>query len=172
MNARSPTLVGTGRKSRPKAKSFNYIGNLQGLFGSLNVTQVFLSVPIRRNGELLVLGMHHSFLQSTKVMRWLVALSLLAAPQVCLYGQKTGSTRKVVHKVDPKYPPNLRKNGVGGIVRLLIVIAPRGTVEKVSPVGGNAALVEVSTNAVKQWKYVPAERPTTTEVQFDFIPSH
>ena len=101
----------------------------------------------------------------------LIVLGLLLCTIPSLYAQKAEAGRKVVHKVDPKYPQDLRKNGIGGIVRLSIVIAPRGTVEKVSPIGGNAALVDASTIAVKQWKYVPAEATTTTEVQFDFIPS-
>jgi len=88
-----------------------------------------------------------------------------------LAAQKSeSSSRKVVYRVEPKYPPDLKKNGIGGVVKLAIVIAPRGTVEKVSPIGGNAALVDASVLAVKQWKYVPADSSTTAEIQFNFVP--
>jgi TonB family protein len=85
--------------------------------------------------------------------------------------QNTPSLRKLVYKVAPKYPRELRQNAIGGIVRLSISISPNGSVGKISPIGGNPILVDAATLAVRQWKYVPAEHPTTTEVQLDFIPS-
>jgi TonB family protein len=95
---------------------------------------------------------------------------LIAASAVAIQAQQADSARKVVYKVAPKYPQDLKKNGIGGVVRLSIMISPRGSVDKVSPVGGNAALVDAAAAAVKQWKYVPASSSTSTEVQFDFIP--
>ena len=71
----------------------------------------------------------------------------------------------------PKYPRELKQNAIGGIVRLSISISPNGSVGKISPIGGNPILVDAATLAVKQWKYVPADHPTTTEVQLDFIPN-
>jgi TonB family protein len=85
--------------------------------------------------------------------------------------QNTPSLRKLVYKVAPKYPRELKQNAIGGVVRLSISISPNGSVGKISPIGGNPILVDAATLAVRQWKYVPAERPTTTEVQLDFIPS-
>ena len=85
--------------------------------------------------------------------------------------QNTPSLRKLVYKVAPKYPRELKQNAIGGIVRLSISISPSGSVGKISPIGGNPILVDAATLAVKQWKYVPADHPTTTEVQLDFIPS-
>jgi len=73
--------------------------------------------------------------------------------------------------VAPKYPRELRQNEIGGIVRLSVVINPNGSVSKVTPVGGNPVLVDAATQAVKQWKYVAGDHPTTIEVQLDFIPS-
>lgn len=89
---------------------------------------------------------------------------------VPVHAQKMDLSRKAVYKIAPRYPQDLKKNGIGGVVRLAIVINARGTVEKVSPIGGNAALVDASTLAVKQWKYAPADSATSTEVQFDFSP--
>ena len=86
-------------------------------------------------------------------------------------GPKPPSVRKLVYKVAPKYPRELKQNAIGGVVRLSISISPNGSVGKISPIGGNPILVDAATLAVRQWKYVPAEHPTTTEVQLDFIPS-
>lgn len=85
--------------------------------------------------------------------------------------QKPESERKPIYKVNPQYPPDLKRNGIGGIVRLSIVVTPGGNVTKVSPIGGNAALVDAATVAVKQWKYAPGDTNSTLEVQFDFVPS-
>jgi|SRR6476646_4606551 len=99
----------------------------------------------------------------------LVLLALLSP--TFTQAQNPPSVRKLVYKVAPKYPRELKQNAIGGIVRLSISISPNGSVGKISPIGGNPILVDAATLAVKQWKYVPADHPTTTEVQLDFIPN-
>jgi TonB family protein len=101
-----------------------------------------------------------------------VCLLIFALVSLTLsHAQNTPSLRKLVYKVAPKYPRELKQNAIGGVVRLSISISPNGSVGKISPIGGNPILVDAATLAVRQWKYVPADRPTTTEVQLDFIPS-
>ena len=95
----------------------------------------------------------------------LVFLSMASAQ-----AQNTPTLRRLIYKVAPKYPRELKQNDIGGVVRLSISINPNGSVGKISPVGGNPILVDAATLAVKQWKYLPADHPTTTEVQLDFIP--
>jgi TonB family protein len=97
-------------------------------------------------------------------------LFLLAASIPAVQSQNAPNLRKVVYKVAPKYPPELKQNEIGGIVRLAVVINPNGSVAKISPVGGNPVLVDAATVAVKQWKYAASDHQTTTEVQLDFIP--
>jgi TonB family protein len=99
-------------------------------------------------------------------------LLCLVAAQVLLAqsSDKSATTRKVVSKVAPVYPEDLKKHDIGGTVRLSIVISPRGTVERVSPIGGNPILVDAAVLAVKKWKYEPADTSTNTEVQISFIP--
>jgi TonB family protein len=98
-----------------------------------------------------------------------IMLALLSAASMA--AQNTPGLRKLVYKVSPKYPHELKQNAIGGIVRLTISISPNGSVGKISPIGGNPILVDAATLAVRQWKYAPADHPTTTEVQLDFIPS-
>ena len=82
------------------------------------------------------------------------------------------TTRKLVYKENPGYPLTLREAHIGGIVRLEIVISPKGAVESVSPLGGNPVLVEAASAAVRKWKYVPSDNETKTQVEFTFDPKH
>ena len=99
-----------------------------------------------------------------------IAIFVLLTSISIAWAQNSPNLRKLVYKVAPKYPRELKQNEIGGIVRLSIVINPNGSVTKISPIGGNPILVDAATLAVKQWKYVAADHPTTTEVQLDFIP--
>ena len=85
---------------------------------------------------------------------------------------QTKSVRKLVYKENPGYPLTLREAHIGGIVRLEIVISPKGNVDSISPLGGNPVLVDAASAEVRKWKYVPAENETKTQVEFTFDPKH
>lgn len=88
-----------------------------------------------------------------------------------LQAQKTEKfSRKLIYRENPGYPMTLREAHIGGTVRLEIVISAKGTVDQVSPLGGNPVLVEAASNAVKKWKYAPADSESKTEVEFTFDP--
>jgi len=96
----------------------------------------------------------------------IVALSLTP-----LFAQKAEkSQRKKVYSVEPAYPEMLKRSNIGGVVRLLIVISPKGNVSTINQLGGNAALVEAATSAVKKWRYLPADTETTQEISLTFDP--
>ena len=78
--------------------------------------------------------------------------------------------RKLVYKVDPYYPADLKRLFIGGVVRLKIVVSAKGTVDTITPLGGNAAFVENSVAAVKKWKYAPADAPSEMLINLDFDP--
>jgi TonB family protein len=104
---------------------------------------------------------------------WICAalcLIIFVLSVVLVTGQNIPGPRKLIYKVLPKYPPELKQYEIGGVVRLSVSISPNGSVSKISPIGGNAALVDAATSAVKQWKYAPAEHTTATEVQLNFVP--
>ncbi len=82
------------------------------------------------------------------------------------------SDRKLVYRVDPVYPQDLKRFYIGGTVRLKLVISARGTVEKIAPLGGNPALVDSSVAAVKKWKYAPAGDTTELTVNLVFRPTN
>ena len=106
--------------------------------------------------------------RQTSVALCLIVLIFFSA--FAVEAQNPPNLRKLVYKVAPKYPRELKQNAIGGVVRLSISINASGSVGKISPIGGNPILVDAATLAVRQWKYVPADHPTTTEVQLDFIP--
>ena len=76
--------------------------------------------------------------------------------------------RKLITRIEPDYPETLRKRGIGGTVRMQIVIGPSGTVNHVELRGGDAALGEAAIAAVRKWKYAPAGSQTETEVTVSF----
>jgi TonB family protein len=97
--------------------------------------------------------------------------SMTALGPTSLFAQKAEkSQRKKIYSVEPAYPEMLRRSNIGGVVRLLVVISPKGSVSTVNQLGGNAALVEAATSAVKKWKYAPAEVETTQEISLTFDP--
>jgi len=97
-----------------------------------------------------------------------IVLVLFPGLMPSLRAQETNE-RKPVYRVAPKYPEDLKRHDIGGVVRLSIEITPRGNVRTVSPIGGNPILVEAAIEAVKQWKYGPTEASQTLEVKIDFI---
>jgi TonB family protein len=104
-----------------------------------------------------------------RILCWL-ALTGLGLPA---HAQKVDRTpRKILFKESPRYPLMLKEAHIGGVVRLEIVISPKGNVDSISPLGGNPVLVEASSAAVKKWKYVPADSETKTQVEFTFDPTH
>jgi TonB family protein len=78
--------------------------------------------------------------------------------------------RKVITRVEPKYPPTLERLYIGGIVRLQVNIAANGVVESAHLIGGNPILGQAAIAAVKQWKYTPAKSKTQQTERLEFDP--
>jgi len=84
--------------------------------------------------------------------------------------EEGASERKVITRVEPKYPPTLERLYIGGVVRLQVDIAANGTVESAQLIGGNPILGQAAIAAVKQWKYTPAKTKTRTVERLEFDP--
>jgi TonB family protein len=80
------------------------------------------------------------------------------------------SDRKVITRVEPKYPPTLERLYIGGVVRLQVDVAANGTVEGAQLLGGNPILGQAAIAAVKQWKYAPGSRKTRQTERLEFDP--
>jgi TonB family protein len=80
---------------------------------------------------------------------------------------------KLVFQPAPEYPPLARSARVQGTVRLEVVIAKDGTVEKLHVLSGHPLLVEAAEAAVERWRYQPtllngSPIDVVTEVDVDF----
>src|SRR2546429_573296 len=63
--------------------------------------------------------------------------------------------RKLVYKVEPQYPAELKRAYIGGMVWLGVIISPRGTGQTVSIAGRNPAFGEGRGKAGKEMKNDP-----------------
>ncbi|HET7442214.1 MAG TPA: TonB family protein [Terriglobales bacterium] len=65
------------------------------------------------------------------------------------------ATARLVHRVEPQYPPTAEKQGVQGPVVLDAEISREGKVEKLTVLKGEPQLAAAAVEAVKQWRYEP-----------------
>ncbi|HTS05819.1 MAG TPA: energy transducer TonB [Candidatus Eisenbacteria bacterium] len=99
----------------------------------------------------------------------LLALSYSLGPATWAQGQQSNNdaARKVVRRIQPEYPADARRMNLGGVVKLVAMVAPNGSVKKVEPVGGSPLLVRAAESAVSQWKYeAGTESKETIEIHF------
>jgi TonB family protein len=95
------------------------------------------------------------------------AVVLLSCP-ASVHSQET--TRKVLKRVEAQYPSILKKRGIGGTVRLRVVVKADGTVRDTEVLGGSAILADSAQKAVKQWVFTPGAAESTVEVSVVFDP--
>ena len=62
---------------------------------------------------------------------------------------------KLLHQVIPVYPPLARAARISGVVRLVGIIAPDGTVRDLQVVSGHPLLIGAALMAVRRWLYRP-----------------
>lgn len=76
--------------------------------------------------------------------------------------------RKVKTKVAPVYPDIARRMNITGTVKVLVVVAPNGTLKSTKVVGGHPLLVTAAMDALKKWKFESAPEESTGIVEFKF----
>jgi TonB family protein len=84
--------------------------------------------------------------------------------------------RGAVNKAQPTYPPAAKTNGIGGVVRVRILVNKRGQVERTCPVYAKGvdrperSLVVTAEAAALQWLFQPNFGfPPGGNLQFDFV---
>ncbi len=79
------------------------------------------------------------------------------------------SGRKAKSNPPPDYPELARKLNIQGMARVLLTITADGKVSGVKDLGGSPILVAALSDAVKKWKYEPADRESQIEVRYEFV---
>lgn len=105
--------------------------------------------------------------------RWvalLVCVIACASGALLAQSEEGPGERKVLTRVEPKYPVTLERLYIGGVVRLQVDISANGTVEGAQLLGGNPILGQAAIAAVKQWKYAPATHKTQQVERLEFDP--
>ncbi len=80
--------------------------------------------------------------------------------------------RKTKTKVAPAYPDLARRMNITGTVKVLVVVSPNGTLKDTKVVGGNPLLVNAAMDALKKWKFEPADNESSGTVEFKFQPQN
>jgi TonB family protein len=75
---------------------------------------------------------------------------------------------KIVHMVRPVYPPEAKKKGIEGRVKLNAVVNRQGEVTETEVLSGPEGLRASAVEAVRQWRYEPlgVEFKTTIDVNY------
>jgi TonB family protein len=63
---------------------------------------------------------------------------------------------KLLHYVEPAYPPQARKSHVQGMVNIQALINENGEVKGPQLISGNPLLAVAAIEAVRKWRYQPA----------------
>jgi TonB family protein len=80
------------------------------------------------------------------------------------------STRKVVNRVVPAYPPLARTMNLRGVVKIDAVVGSNGALKAVSVKGGHPVLVQAAQNALQKWRWEPSGHETHEPIEFVFDP--
>ena len=89
-----------------------------------------------------------------------------------LTGQSTRAQegRKLLAQPAPAYPQMARHMQLTGTVKLEVTIGPDGQIRNTKVLGGHPLFVDAALEALKKWKYAPANTETTATVEFNFHP--
>jgi TonB family protein len=61
----------------------------------------------------------------------------------------------LIHRVEPVYPPEARKDKLEGIIALDVVVAKDGSVVSMKPLNGPEVLASAAMDALRWWKFEP-----------------
>jgi TonB family protein len=78
------------------------------------------------------------------------------------------SKRKVKTRANPAYPELAKRLGLGGKVRIEVVIGADGKVKNARAVGGHPVLVQAATDCLREWRFEPGPEETTQVIEFEF----
>jgi TonB family protein len=109
--------------------------------------------------------------KSNKLRGILAGVVLVAAGASLGAAQEVTSSRKIVKSVAAQYPSVLKRRGIGGTVKLRVLVNASGTVKDVQVLGGNPILSDCAAKAVKQWVFASADKEESIEISVGFDPN-
>ena len=111
--------------------------------------------------------------ECTKAVRVLMlVLAVSAAVPAAVDAQEPAAGRKVTKRVSPEYPTLAQRIRLTGTVKMIVTIAPEGTVRSVRTLGGNPLFVTAAEAAVKQWIFEIAKAESNQTVAVVFNPGN
>ncbi len=80
------------------------------------------------------------------------------------------SARKIVSRAMPVYPELARKMNLEGSVKLLVMVAPNGTVKSIQAKGGSPVLLRAAEDSVYKFRWALAKDESKELVEMRFHP--
>jgi TonB family protein len=114
---------------------------------------------------------HHFGISPAKLRRWGIWLFQAAALALLLAMAMPGraaDNRAVKSRVAPAYPEIAKRMRISGVVTVQATVDPDGKVTDAKAISGNRALSPAAEEAVRQWKFVPADAQSTVNVEVTF----
>jgi len=106
-----------------------------------------------------------------KIWRWAGTgfLALVIFQSILAFAQGE-LTRKTKTRVAPTYPVLAKKMNITGTVKILVVVSANGSLKDTKVVGGNPVLVNATMDALRKWRFEPADSESTGTLEFKFQP--
>jgi TonB family protein len=98
-----------------------------------------------------------------RAMQWMGAVMALAtfpvlwADDVKLVRINSIPDSKIVHKVQPAYPPDAIDHHIQGVVKVSVTISTDGRVERIHLIEGHKLLAPAALQAVRRWVFEPTQ---------------
>lgn len=93
------------------------------------------------------------------------ALALIVAMALPV---RAADDRVVKSRVSPVYPEIAKRMRIAGAVKLEARVDAQGKVTEVKTISGNHMLAVAAEDAVRQWKFVPADSDSSVDVEVNF----
>ena len=84
--------------------------------------------------------------------------------------QQPQGPRKVLNQVTPQYPELARRMRLEGTVKLTVKVAPSGIAKSIEATGGSPLLLKSAEDAIRLWRWAPAQQETQESVALRFHP--
>jgi TonB family protein len=107
---------------------------------------------------------------NSRTRRLRAGCAVIAAIGLLVFSVSAQDTRKVISHPAPEYPATGKEMALTGTVKVEVVIGVDGQIKNTRVIGGNPLFVEATLEALKKWKYAPANTETTATLSFNFRP--